>query len=88
MSERIVHAAIRYDMANYYAHIPGARHGDLIRMLASVGLGDAAKLGEQGFVTDSCNRFVDRVEALAIARSANQLIAPTDRDELFSEDVW
>lgn len=42
----------------------------------------------QGFLTSE-GAFVDRVEALAIAQAAGQLICKTQpEDMLFSEDVW
>jgi len=41
----------------------------------------------QGFLT-STDRFVDRVEALKIAREAGQLIRDKVGDKLFSEDLY
>lgn len=42
----------------------------------------------QGFVTSE-GRFVDRREALKIAREAAQIVAKTEpANRLFSEDLW
>ena len=66
---------------------PG-RHHNIIHMLASQGVGAGEMTPDtQGFVT-STGRFVDRVEACQIARSANQLIREPTGDFLTSEDVW
>ena len=42
---------------------------------------------EQGFLT-SKNRFVDRKEALKIAKKYNNLNKLVDNDELYSEDIF
>lgn len=88
--ERITAAAVRYHGMTF-SLLPPARHGEcILLMLACRQDVDRNETGpeEQGFVT-SRNRFVDRVEARAIAVAAGQL---TWRDaklpELFSEDVW
>ena len=46
------------------------------------------KYSEQGFITDDL-RFVDRKEALKIAKKENSnLNKLVNNDELFSEDLW
>lgn len=46
------------------------------------------KYAEQGFLTSDC-RFVDRNEALLIARKYNQIKNKVvDNDELYSEDIF
>ena len=46
------------------------------------------KYSEQGFINDDL-RFVDRKEALKIARKENKnLNKLVDNDELYSEDLW
>jgi len=46
------------------------------------------KYAEQGFITDDL-RFVDRKEALIIAKKENSnLNKIVDTDELYSEDLW
>lgn len=46
------------------------------------------KYAEQGFLTSDC-RFVDRVEALAIAKKYNQIVVKHGLDtELYSEDIF
>ena len=64
-----------------------ARHNNLIHALAGAGYA-ADELCDQGFIT-SAGCFVDRVEALAIAKAAGQLIRNTEPQiELFFEDLW
>ena len=64
----------------------GLRHHNCISLARAVGVSRAA-IGDatQGFLT-SQNRFVDREEAMAIARRMGQ----TDslRDDLYSEDLY
>ncbi len=49
---------------------------------------DEFKNSEQGFITDNL-RFVDRKEALIIAKKENSnLNKIVDTDELYSEDLW
>lgn len=49
---------------------------------------DKFKYAEQGFLTSDC-RFVDRNEALLIARKYNQIKNKVvDNDELYSEDIF
>ncbi len=50
---------------------------------ASDGVGEYT----QGFLTDK-NRFVDRIEGLAIAKAANQLIHTRNISQLHSEDLY
>lgn len=46
------------------------------------------KYSEQGFITDDL-RFVDRKEALQIAKKENNnLNKLVNNDELYSEDLW
>lgn len=74
--------------------VEGHRHADIIRTMVNL-VGkrtctngeDCAGESVQGFVTNK-NRFVDRVEALKIAREANQLISETSFSELYSEDLY
>ena len=91
--ERIVAAALRNGLLVLSAPAP-CRHHHVIHTAYSAGMETAHF--EQGFLT-SAGRFVDRVEAMRIALSADQLVPPRDADgipytrkhrELFSEDVW
>ena len=75
---------------------PPARHHHLIHAACSVGYTDYVAQSMQGFVT-TYGRFVDREEAMVIARRANQVIPRTsgytegeinDGPKLFSEDLW
>lgn len=63
------------------------RHGDLMAEMARCGI-PTPIIGVQGFQTDK-TRFVDRAEALEIAKTAGQIIKKTGNESmLFSEDVW
>ncbi len=74
--------------------VEGHRHADVIRTMVNL-LGkrtcqfgeDCAGESVQGFVTNK-NRFVDRSEAMQIARAANQVISDTTFQELYSEDLY
>lgn len=73
-----------------------ARHGDVIRMMATAGFPIPIN-GRQGFLT-SDGLFVGREDARKIAHEAGQIIARIigsdgvpykfEHRELFSEDVW
>lgn len=85
-TETITGPAIKFGDDIWWEDAP-KRHHDLIRKHAEEtgrpGSGDV-----QGFVT-STGRFVDRHEALEIARAAGQLIKPkAEGGALFSEDMW
>lgn len=72
----------------------GHRHFDIIKNvynllgLRTVQLGENS-IGEheQGFVTNK-DRFVDRKEAMLIAKNANQVSQHTEHLELYSEDIY
>ena len=58
-------------------------HSELLMMYP-----DKFKYAEQGFLTSDC-KFVDRNEALLIARKYNQIkMKIVDNDELYSEDIF
>lgn len=102
--ERIYCAAIWYKELPTAKYMPknidkgivveGHRHADIIRTMVNL-IGkrtctngeDCTGEFEQGFVTNT-NRFVNRVEAMKIAREANQLIEETTFSELYSEDLY
>lgn len=102
--ERIYCAAIWYKDLPTAKYMPtnidkgivveGHRHADIIRTVVNL-LGkrtcqfgeDCAGESEQGFVTNK-NRFVNRSEAMDIARNANQIISDTTFRELYSEDLY
>lgn len=106
MKEYILCAANYYDDGVENTHtcvnvktgfvICGRRHHDCIstfaRMVGFPYNEEANKLRrteEQGFITNT-NRWVDRLEALEIARNANQLITGEGNSNLglFSEDLY
>lgn len=67
---------------------PPARHSDIIRAAAALGMEVVFVQESQGFVL-SDGRFVRRKPALEIAREAGQLLRETGPHiGLFSEDVW
>lgn len=86
MSDRIDRVAIKYAGLVHSAEQP-RRHHHVIHEMAKRGLGPEC-MHNQGFVTDK-GHFVDRHEAMIIAKAAGQLIRNTGPlDELFSEDLW
>ena len=104
IGERIYSAAIWYkelptakrnpENISFGIVVEGHRHTDIIRTVynligkRTVENGESS-VGEtiQGFVTNK-NRFVDRVEAMKIAKESNQLITNTTFNELYSEDIY
>lgn len=102
--ERITCAAIWYKDLPSVKYMPvninkgvvveGHRHADIIKTVINL-LGkrtcqfgeNAAGESEQGFITNK-NRFVDRIEAMTIARAANQIISDTSFPKLYSEDLY
>lgn len=69
---------------------PG-RHHHVVHFMASIGIKQTT-LANQGFLTNR-GRYVNRTEAMIIARKADQLLDKNKdksyRDrELYSEDVW
>ena len=102
--ERIYSAAIWYKDLPTAKYLPtnintgivveGHRHADIIRTVINLIGKRTCKSGEncsgnsvEGFVTNE-NRFVDRTEALQIARDANQIISDTTFPQLYSEDIY
>jgi hypothetical protein len=102
--ERIYSAAIWYKDLPTAKYLPtnvdkgvvieGHRHADIIRTVVNLIGKRTCTNGEncagesiQGFVTNK-NKFVDRYEAMSIARKANQIISDTTFPELYSEDLY
>ena len=104
--ETILCAANHYDDGVHYSHSPlniksgfvicGRRHFNCIAIFAKMvgfpydenGL-KLMRTEEQGFITNT-NRWVDRLEALEIAKAANQVITGEGNSNigLFSEDLY
>ena len=86
----IVCVAIKTSTDVVYSLPLPARHHDVIRYMCEEMFFD--RVGgdfTQGFLASPDGRFVDRKEALVIAKEANQLIRKTPpEDILFSEDLW
>ncbi len=88
---RIVRAAIKTADGVVHSLPAPARHSNLIPWVAhEKGYGYVCQ-DQQGFLTSE-STWVDREEAMRIARAANQLIPRDGRPEsavwLYSEDVW
>jgi hypothetical protein len=74
--------------------IKGHRHADIIYTVYTL-IGkrtcsngsDCTGESEQGFVTNK-GRFVNRQEAMHIARAAGQVISDNTSDQLYSEDLY
>lgn len=99
-TEKIICAAIHYPEINTAVDfvknvnglvILGRRHHDVIRLCYYMLEKRQAHMGNniQGFITTK-DRFVDRVEALQIARAANQILdeAEVRGNQLYSEDIY
>lgn len=85
--EKIIQAAIKKDGVVYTLPQP-ARHNQVLRLceeLLTKGLVRAR--GDQGFLTNK-GRFVDRIEAAAIALAAKQIEKLGWPPNLYSEDLW
>jgi hypothetical protein len=101
LKEKILCAAIWFDDGKKYNHQPkniesglvlcGHRHGCIFQQIGGL-VAERQQLGiyekEQGYLTNT-NRFVDRVEALEIAKRENQLLDPkATLTQLYSEDLY
>ena len=99
--ERIICAAIWYNDGKKHIHQPinietgfvicGRRHHNCIGLADIFGL-QIKRKDVQGFIT-SKDRFVNRKEAVPIAREASQIIEPylqkdINDEILFSEDLY
>jgi len=94
MSDLRVVAAAVFVQGNEFRHDlilsmpPPARHSDIIRAAASLGMEVLFVQESQGFLL-SDGRFARRKPALVIAREAGQVLRETaPHVGLFSEDVW
>lgn len=96
--DRIQCAAIWYNDNKVHPHQPvnvesgfvlcGFRHGNCIANLTVFGMKSSSyEKHIQGFLTNT-GHFVDRKEAMIIARRANQLLTNTSSNMLFSEDLY
>jgi len=97
-TERIVCAAILYKDGQTHPHQPknvssgvvvcGLRHNNIIASYyALTGKPTRRETSIQGFLTTH-NRFLDRIDANAIAIKAQQIFGNTEGDELISEDLY
>lgn len=82
---KIKAAAILQEDGSIYSLPKPHRHPDIIIDMASKGLRYG---GQQGFILDN-GEFVNRVEALKIAKAADQVIRKDDlTNQLYTEDLW
>ena len=85
MKRTITHSAIRYQGETFALPAPN-RHHHVIRYIGGIRGPDI-----QGFL-DNRGKFLNRREAMRVARAAGQLIRPAvggyQGPLLFSEDLW
>lgn len=91
-NEYIERAAVRHADGEVFSLPRPARHCNVIVFMRDSGkpynVPGLEERHEQGFVTNT-GRFVDRIEARAIAEAAGQLLErESGLEELYSEDVW
>ncbi len=86
--ERILQVGIVHPDGDVYTVSRPGRHHHVIAYMAAMRRGGLRNTKRQGYVTTH-GRWVDRIEGLAIATAANQIIFkhPSYR-ELYSEDMW
>lgn len=85
----ITHVAIRFDGRVWSLPRPN-RHHDVIRHIRAVtGAAYVDAYGkDQGFL-DEDGTYLDRKQALEVARAAGQLRTDVEvQDQLYSENVW
>ena len=82
MCKSIVKACVRYNDRLY----TGFDHGECFRKLNEDNTTPVHSKIEQGFV-DSDGNFVDRKQAMIIAKESGQLAYKTDKKTLISEDL-
>lgn len=98
LGTRIQCSAIWYHDSKEHPHQPpnietgfvlcGFRHGNCIANLTVFGKKSSSYTRHvQGFITNT-GHFVDRKQAMIIAKAANQLIVKHTGDSLFSEDLY
>lgn len=89
--EKIISVAILSEASGGLLALPtGFRHSDVMLAMQTLKLSP----GKQGFLTDRY-RFVNRTEAMKVAKAAGQFIERDEDDpqfnstnELYSEDLW
>ncbi len=95
-AEIVICAAVRFNgkvwRGNRHPHAIAAMHDELSYTMTRKEMYAAKTDTDQGFVT-SRNRFVDRVEGLAIQKAAgvpsvNTLTGEYFYDQLYSEDLY
>ena len=85
--KRIIGVAVKFEDGRVLALPPPARHPSVLLYSQEEGY-DSNTPSTQGFITSEC-QFVDRVEALQIAKDASQLLPHIEVEEqLYSENLW
>ena len=88
-AESILSAAIFVGGVIHSIPQPGRHHHIIDKMVVNGMKPWQWSSNDQGFLT-STGRFVNRFEAMNIAKNSGQLLgkSPTVENELFSEDLW
>ena len=88
----IVRSAIKFYLASDYKHenpivMTGLRHADIFEQMFKMHIIYDKPSAVQGFMTDD-DKFIDRYEAVYVARAANQVSIDFNETQLYSEDIW
>lgn len=86
---KIIAAAIKFYMENdpYPSIMTAKRHCNILEKMYDLHIKYDRKTYIQGFLTDT-NLFLDRYEALKLAKENGQIPKDWKYAELFSEDLW
>ncbi|TPM67433.1 hypothetical protein [Mesorhizobium sp. B2-2-1] len=86
MSERIISVAMR--VGGLVISMPQpARHHTVLHEMDAQGISPFVHPINQGFITDT-GRFVEREEAVGLAKASGQIDKPRWPPLLYSEDLW
>lgn len=88
----IARSAIKFYLASDYKKenpiiMTGLRHCDIYEQMFKLHIVYDKASAVQGFITDE-DKFIDRYEAVYVARAANQVSIDFNEAQLFSEDIW
>ena len=86
----IKYSAIKVTLHNsqYPLYFTGLRHCDIYEQIYNFGIHSKdIEKAQEGFITTE-DKFVDRYEAVYVARAANQVSIDFNEAQLYSEDIW
>ena len=88
----IVRSAIKFYLASDYKHknpiiMTELRHADIYEQMFNLHIIYEKSSIVEGFITDE-DKFIDRYDAVYVARAANQVSIDFNESQLFSEDIW